>query len=186
MLTGFNWHFHAYRRFRNDLPDSRRHFKTERAFGSRSPDHGHCIDFGGKSGFWSKYKFITTTDDSPTGCETPVENVRISEELTVNNSVATTPAGLWSPFSSTALSRDFPTVERTFWVLESLGCRRGKRRTQPHQRPHAADKYAALSLKGDLLLLSKAQAGEFPSTEAPLRQKELERRRFRTKAKPGS
>jgi len=98
MLTGFNWHFHAYRRFRNDLPDSRRHFKTERAFGSRSPDHGHCIDFGGKSGFWSKYKFITTTDYSPAGCETPVENVRISEELTVNNSVATTPAAFGRRF----------------------------------------------------------------------------------------
>lgn len=99
MPTDFNWHFHAYRRFRHDLPDSRGHFKTEGAFGSRSPDHGHCIDFGRKSGFWSKCKFITTTDYSPAGSETPVENVRISEELTVSNSVATTTAASWSPFS---------------------------------------------------------------------------------------
>src|SRR5258707_14509356 len=83
MPTDFNWRFDRYRQFRHDVPDSRRHFKTEGAFGSRSPNHGHCLDFGLKSGFWSKYKFITTTDYSAAGCETPVENVRISEELRV-------------------------------------------------------------------------------------------------------
>src|SRR4030081_1206092 len=82
MPTDFNWRFHPYRQFRHDVPDSRRHFKTEGTFGSRSPDHGHCIDFGLKSGFWSKYKFITTTDYSAPGCETPVGNVSSSEELT--------------------------------------------------------------------------------------------------------
>ena len=45
-------------------------------------------------------------------------------------------------------------------------------------------KYAALSRKGDLLVVSKAQAGEFPSTEAPRRHAELERRGFRTKIEP--
>jgi hypothetical protein len=49
---------------------------------------------------------------------------------------------------------------------------------------NAAGKYAALSRKGDLLVLSKAQASEFPSTEAPRRQKELERRGFKTKVEP--
>jgi hypothetical protein len=46
---------------------------------------------------------------------------------------------------------------------------------------NAAGKYAALSRKGDLLVVSKAQAGEFPESEAPRRQKELERRGFKTK-----
>jgi hypothetical protein len=45
-------------------------------------------------------------------------------------------------------------------------------------------KYAALSRKGDLLVVSKAQAGEFPESEAPRRQKELERRGFKTKVEP--
>jgi hypothetical protein len=45
-------------------------------------------------------------------------------------------------------------------------------------------KYAALSRKGDLLVVSKAQAGEFPESEAPRRQKELERRGFKTKIEP--
>ena len=45
-------------------------------------------------------------------------------------------------------------------------------------------KYATLSRKGDLLVVQKAQAGEFPATEAPLHQKELERRGFTTKVEP--
>jgi len=45
-------------------------------------------------------------------------------------------------------------------------------------------KYAALSRKGDLLVVQKAQAGEFLSTEAQRRQKELERRGFTTKVEP--
>jgi hypothetical protein len=45
-------------------------------------------------------------------------------------------------------------------------------------------KYAALSRKGDLLVVQKAQAGEFPDSEAPRRQKELERRGFKTKVEP--
>jgi len=47
------------------------------------------------------------------------------------------------------------------------------------------DKYAMRGVKGDLLVAPKAQASEFPSTEAPRRQKELERRRgFTTKVEP--
>jgi hypothetical protein len=49
---------------------------------------------------------------------------------------------------------------------------------------NATGKYAALSRKGDLLVVSKAQAGEFPDTEAPRRQRELERRGFETKVEP--
>jgi hypothetical protein len=45
-------------------------------------------------------------------------------------------------------------------------------------------KYAALSRKGDLLVVQKSQAGEFPSAEAPRRQKELERRGFTTNVEP--
>jgi hypothetical protein len=45
-------------------------------------------------------------------------------------------------------------------------------------------KYATLSGKGDLLVAPKAQAGEFPASEAPRRQKELERRGFTTKVEP--
>jgi len=40
------------------------------------------------------------------------------------------------------------------------------------------------SPKGDILVVPKAQASEFPSTEAPRRQKELERRGYTTKAEP--
>jgi len=52
--------------------------------------------------------------------------------------------------------------------------------------PSHPGKYAALSRKGDLLVVSKAQAGEFPESEAPRRQKELERRGFKTKIEPRS
>jgi hypothetical protein len=45
-------------------------------------------------------------------------------------------------------------------------------------------KYATLSGRGDLLVVPKAQASEFPATEAPRRQKELERRGFKTKVEP--
>jgi hypothetical protein len=45
-------------------------------------------------------------------------------------------------------------------------------------------KYAALSRQGDLLVVAKAQASEFPANEVPLRQKELERRGFKTKVEP--
>jgi len=45
-------------------------------------------------------------------------------------------------------------------------------------------KYAMRSPKGDVLVVPKAQASEFPSTEAPRRQKELERRGFKTKVEP--
>ena len=47
-----------------------------------------------------------------------------------------------------------------------------------------AGKYATLSGKGDLLVAPKAQAREFPTSEAPRRQKELERRGFTTKVEP--
>ena len=60
-----------------------------------------------------------------------------------------------------------------------------------HPRPHkttflykitsAPGKYATLSGKGDLLVAPKAQAAEFTVTEAPRRQRELERRGFKTK-----
>jgi hypothetical protein len=49
---------------------------------------------------------------------------------------------------------------------------------------NAQGKYAALSRKGDLLVVSKTQASEFPDEEAPMRQKELERRGFQTKIEP--
>ena len=39
-------------------------------------------------------------------------------------------------------------------------------------------------VKGDLLVAPKAQASEFPATEAPRHQKELERRGFKTKVEP--
>jgi len=45
-------------------------------------------------------------------------------------------------------------------------------------------KYATLSGRGDLLVAPKAQASEFSASEAPRRQKELERRGFRTKIEP--
>ena len=45
-------------------------------------------------------------------------------------------------------------------------------------------KYATLGRAGDLLIAPKAQAAEFPATEAPRRQKELERRGFKTKVEP--
>ena len=45
-------------------------------------------------------------------------------------------------------------------------------------------KYAMKTPKGDVLIGSKEQASEFPSTEAPSRQKELERRGFQTKIEP--
>jgi hypothetical protein len=45
-------------------------------------------------------------------------------------------------------------------------------------------KYAMRGVKGDLLVAPKAQASEFPSTEAPRQQKELERRGFKTKVEP--
>jgi hypothetical protein len=48
----------------------------------------------------------------------------------------------------------------------------------------APGKYATLSGKGDLLVAPKAQAAEFPANEAPRRQKELERRGFKTKVEP--
>jgi arylamine N-acetyltransferase len=47
-----------------------------------------------------------------------------------------------------------------------------------------AGKYATLSGKGDLLVAPKAQAAEFTVTEAPRRQRELERRGFKTKVEP--
>jgi hypothetical protein len=46
---------------------------------------------------------------------------------------------------------------------------------------NASGKYATLSGKGDLLVAPKAQAAEFTVTEAPSRQRELERRGFKTK-----
>jgi hypothetical protein len=45
-------------------------------------------------------------------------------------------------------------------------------------------KYATLGGKGDLLVAPKAQASEFTVSEAPRRQKELERRGFKTKVEP--
>ena len=39
-------------------------------------------------------------------------------------------------------------------------------------------------VKGDLLVAPKAEASEFPSTEAPRRQQDLERREFKTKVEP--
>jgi hypothetical protein len=45
-------------------------------------------------------------------------------------------------------------------------------------------KYAMLGGKGVLLVASKALASEFPVTEAPKRQRELERRGFKTKVEP--
>jgi len=47
-------------------------------------------------------------------------------------------------------------------------------------------KYASLTPKGDLLVVPKAQAGEFPANDAPRRQRELERRGFKTKTEPQS
>jgi hypothetical protein len=47
-----------------------------------------------------------------------------------------------------------------------------------------AGKYATLGRAGDLLVAPEAQAAEFPATEAPRRQKELERRGFKTKVEP--
>jgi hypothetical protein len=44
-------------------------------------------------------------------------------------------------------------------------------------------KYAMRGVKGDLLL-PKAEVSEFPSTEAPRRQQDLERREFKTKVEP--
>jgi len=45
-------------------------------------------------------------------------------------------------------------------------------------------KYAMRGVKGDLLVAPKAEASEFPSTEAPRRRKDLEHREFKTKAEP--
>ena len=45
-------------------------------------------------------------------------------------------------------------------------------------------KYAMRSPKGDVLVVGKAQASEFPANEAPRRQKELERRGYKTKVEP--
>jgi hypothetical protein len=45
-------------------------------------------------------------------------------------------------------------------------------------------KYATRGVKGDLLVAPKAEASECPSTEAPRRQKDLERRGFKTKVEP--
>jgi hypothetical protein len=45
-------------------------------------------------------------------------------------------------------------------------------------------KYAMRSPKGDILVVPKAQASEFPANQAPRRQKELERRGFKTKVEP--
>jgi hypothetical protein len=79
-------------------------------------------------------------------------------------------------------------------VLESLAMPRwGKKSNGPPPAPipfvrirvtSEPGKYAALSRKGDLLVVSRAQAGEFPDTEAPRRQRELERRGFKTKVEP--
>jgi hypothetical protein len=69
----------------------------------------------------------------------------------------------------------------------------GKKSNAPPQAPISfvlikitshPGKYAALSRKGDLLVVPKVQAGEFPDSEAPLRQRELERRGFKTKIEP--
>ena len=49
---------------------------------------------------------------------------------------------------------------------------------------NAAGKYAMKSPRGDVLVVPKAQASEFPSTEAARRQKELERRGYKTKVEP--
>jgi hypothetical protein len=38
--------------------------------------------------------------------------------------------------------------------------------------------------KRDLLVVPKAQASEFPANEAPRRQRELERRGFKSKVEP--
>ena len=51
-----------------------------------------------------------------------------------------------------------------------------------HQPPR---RYATLGSKGVLLVASKELAAEFPATEAPRRQRELERRGFKTKVEPG-
>jgi hypothetical protein len=45
-------------------------------------------------------------------------------------------------------------------------------------------KYAMRGVKGDVLVAPKAQASEFPATEAPRTQRELERRGFKTKVEP--
>ena len=45
-------------------------------------------------------------------------------------------------------------------------------------------KYAMRGVKGDLLVAPKAQASEFPANEAPRRQRELERRGFKTRVEP--
>jgi hypothetical protein len=50
--------------------------------------------------------------------------------------------------------------------------------------PVRRENNATLSGKGDLLVAPKAQAAEFPANEAPRRQKELERRGFKTKVEP--
>ena len=49
---------------------------------------------------------------------------------------------------------------------------------------NAAGKYAMRSPRGDILVVPKAQASEFPSNEAQGRQKELERRGYTTKVEP--
>jgi len=79
-------------------------------------------------------------------------------------------------------------------VLESVTVPRwGSKSKEPPPAPvifvrikitNAAGKFAGLSRKGDLLVVSKEQAGEFPDSEAPRRQKELERRGFKTKIEP--
>jgi hypothetical protein len=78
--------------------------------------------------------------------------------------------------------------------VESIAMPRwGKKSAKPAPPPQdyvlikitsAEGKYATLSGKGDLLVAPKAQAAEFPATEAPRRQKELERCGFKTKIEP--
>jgi hypothetical protein len=78
--------------------------------------------------------------------------------------------------------------------VESVAVPRwGKKSTAPPPAPvsfvliritNHPGKYAMRGVKGDLLVAPKAQASEFPSTEAPRRQKELERRGFKTKVEP--
>ncbi len=75
--------------------------------------------------------------------------------------------------------------------VESIAMPRwGKKSNKPPPPPQdhvfikitsAPGKYATLSGRGDLLVAPKAQAAEFTVTEAPRRQRELERRGFKTK-----
>lgn len=85
-----------------------------------------------------------------------------------------------------------PLIQRYFDV-ESLPMPRWGKKSKAPSAPVTlvriritshSGKYAMRSPKGDVLVVPKAQASEFPSTEAPRRQKELERRGFKMKVEP--